>query len=127
MSQVGAAGLSRSSATDHAPSASQPAKITVDYPLDGSVFPPEITPPTFLWRDASETAKRWVIEVSFADHSSGIRVETPGEHMQMGEIDSQAGADVYKRQRPTIESKPRRCASCAILRAPVSSGHFSTT
>jgi Flp pilus assembly protein TadD len=92
MSQVGAAGLSRSSATDHAPSASQPAKITVDYPLDGSVFPPEITPPTFLWRDASETAKRWVIEVSFADHSSGIRVETPGEHMQMGEIDSQAGA-----------------------------------
>jgi|CZKY01.1.fsa_nt_gi Flp pilus assembly protein TadD len=87
---VGGAGLSRSSGTDYAPPESQPAKITVDYPLDGSVFPPEITPPTFLWRDASETAKRWVVEVSFADHSGGIRVEAPGEHMQMGEIDPQA-------------------------------------
>jgi|CZKR01.1.fsa_nt_gi Flp pilus assembly protein TadD len=83
-------GLARSSGTDHALPASQPRKITVDYPLDGSVFPPEITPPTFLWRDASESAKRWVIGVSFGDHSSGIRVETPGEPMQMGEIDPQA-------------------------------------
>jgi Flp pilus assembly protein TadD len=88
---VGGAALSRSSGRDHALPASQPAKITVDYPLDGSVFPPEITPPTFLWRDASETAKRWVIEVSFADHSGGIRVEAPGEHLQMGEIDPQTG------------------------------------
>ena len=28
--------------------------ITIDYPLDGSIFPPEITPPTFIWRDAAE-------------------------------------------------------------------------
>ena len=41
------------------------AKITVDYPLEGSIFPPDITPPTFLWRDANESAKRWVISVSF--------------------------------------------------------------
>ena len=88
----GGAGLSQSSGTDHAPPVSQPAKITVDYPLDGSVFPPEITPPTFLWRDASETAKRWVFEVSFADHSSGIHAEAPGEPMQMGEIDPKAGS-----------------------------------
>jgi len=26
--------------------------VTVDYPLDGSIFPPEITAPTFIWRDA---------------------------------------------------------------------------
>src|ERR1039457_1766371 len=30
--------------------------ITVDYPSEGSIFPPEITPPTFLWRDPSGTA-----------------------------------------------------------------------
>ncbi len=88
---VGGAGLSRPADRRHAPPASPPAKITVDYPLDGSVFPPEITPPTFLWRDASETAKRWVVEVSFANHSGRIRVEAPGEHMQMGEVDPQAG------------------------------------
>jgi hypothetical protein len=44
---------------------------------DVLVSGPEITPPTFLWRDASETAKRWVVEVSFTDHSEGIRVEVP--------------------------------------------------
>jgi Flp pilus assembly protein TadD len=88
---VGGAGLSRPADRRHAPPASPPAKITVDYPLDGSVFPPEITPPTFLWRDASETAKRWVVEVSFANHSGRIRVEAPGDHLQMGEVDPQAG------------------------------------
>jgi Flp pilus assembly protein TadD len=89
---MGVAGLSRSSGRDYALPANQPAKIIVDYPLDGSVFPPEITPPTFLWRDASETAKRWVLEVTFAHHTGGIRVEAPGEHLQMGEIDPEAGS-----------------------------------
>src|ERR1019366_8021330 len=32
------------------------AAITVDYPSEGSIFPPEITPPTFLWRDPSGPA-----------------------------------------------------------------------
>jgi Flp pilus assembly protein TadD len=88
---VGGVGLSRSSSRGHALPANQPAKITVDYPLEGSVFPPEITPPTFLWRDASESANRWVVEVSFKDHPNAIRVESLGEHMQMGEIDPRAG------------------------------------
>ena len=88
---VGGAGLSQSAGRRHAGRASPPAKITFDYPLEDSVFPPEITPPTFLWRDASEAAKRWVVEVSFANHSGRIRVEAPGEHMQMGEVDPQAG------------------------------------
>jgi Flp pilus assembly protein TadD len=61
--------------------------------LDGSVFPPEITPPTFLWRDASANAKSWVVEVSFADHSREIRIAVPGEHMRLGEIDTQAVSD----------------------------------
>ena len=84
---AGGAGLSRSSADDHAPPVGPPAKILIEYPLEGSVFPPEITPPTFLWRDDSKTAKRWVVEISFGDRSDGIRVEALGEHMQKGEID----------------------------------------
>ena len=27
--------------------------ISIDYPEEGSIFPPGITPPTFLWRDAA--------------------------------------------------------------------------
>jgi hypothetical protein len=83
-------GLARSSGADRVLSANGTQKIAIDYPLERSVFPPEITPPTFLWHDASESAKRWIVDVSFGDHSSGIRVETPGELMKMGEIDPQA-------------------------------------
>jgi hypothetical protein len=37
------------------------ATVTIDYPLNGSIFPPEITPPTFIWRDAAQTADHWRI------------------------------------------------------------------
>lgn len=84
-------GLSPSSRRDSAAPVSSATKIVVDYPLEGSVFPPEITAPTFLWRDSSKTAKRWVVEVSFANHPAGIRVDAAGEYMQMGKIDPQAG------------------------------------
>ena len=38
--------------------------LAVDYPLEGSVFPPDFAPPTFLWQDDSK-ADTWLIEVSF--------------------------------------------------------------
>jgi hypothetical protein len=81
------AGLSRAPGGDSAPA----ARITIDYPLEGSVFPPEITPPTILWRDASPTAKHWLVELSFAGHANEIRLEVPGELMRPGELDPQAG------------------------------------
>ncbi len=67
------------------------AKITVDYPLEGSIFPPDITPPTFLWRDGSESAKHWVVEVSFAGHGKSIRMEVPGEPFKWGPVDPETG------------------------------------
>jgi Flp pilus assembly protein TadD len=62
----------------------------VDYPAEGSVFPPEITPPTFLWRDAAADATSWTIDISFADHAPGIHVKASGERMHVGEIDPEA-------------------------------------
>jgi len=67
-----------------------PAAITVDYPADGSVFPPEITQPTFLWRDAATNATSWAIDIAFADGSPGMRVKASGERMHVGEIDPEA-------------------------------------
>ena len=61
--------------------------ITIDYPQDGSIFPPEITPPTFTWHDTSETAREWRIVIRFADGSTSIRVDSPGEPMSIGPID----------------------------------------
>jgi tetratricopeptide (TPR) repeat protein len=66
--------------------ASEPA-ITVDYPLDGSIFPPEITPPTFLWRQSDATARTWLVDVTFADGAKPIHTTSAGEGMRIGEID----------------------------------------
>ena len=63
------------------------AAITVDYPEDESIFPPEITPPTFLWRDASIAATTWVIDITFSDGSAGIQTRSAGERLRIGEID----------------------------------------
>jgi len=63
------------------------AAIVIDYPLNGSIFPPEITAPAFIWRDSSEAANLWRIEVKFADGSAAMQFESRGEPMQMGEID----------------------------------------
>ncbi|MGA2351985.1 MAG: hypothetical protein ABSF70_16230 [Terracidiphilus sp.] len=61
------------------------SSISIDYPEDGSIFPPGITPPTFLWRDAAGIA--WSIDISFADGTPGIHVQTQGVRMQIGAID----------------------------------------
>ena len=80
-----------SAATTAAPAAA----ITIDYPGDGAIFPPDITPPIFSWRDSSQTATYWVIDVSFGDHSRGIQAKSRGEKRPIGEIDercTKAGA-----------------------------------
>lgn len=55
------------------------AAITVDYPLRGSVLPPDMEPPTFLWRDAAEDATQWQIEIEFGDGSKPLRVTSKGK------------------------------------------------
>lgn len=62
------------------------AAITIDYPAVGTIFPPEFPAPTFLWRDAADHAKTWLIEVSFGDRSP-LQVKSAGERMRIGEID----------------------------------------
>jgi tetratricopeptide (TPR) repeat protein len=65
----------------------RPAGIVIDYPNAGSIFPPEFTPPTFIWHDAAEKSTVWQIDLTFADGSSPIRVESRGEPLSPGEID----------------------------------------
>ena len=67
------------------------AQISVDYPLPGSVFPPDITAPTFLWRDGSDAARHWVIEFSFGGHAKNIRMEVAGEPFKWGAVDPETG------------------------------------
>jgi len=68
----------------------QLSQITIDYPEDGSIFPPDITPPTFLWRDPVPAAKSWRIEIAFADGFVALKLNAPGGRLQIGEIDRNA-------------------------------------
>ena len=63
------------------------ATIAIDYPRDGSVFPPEITSPTFLFRDSSDHASRWRIDIDFGGRAPALHVESKGERLRVGEID----------------------------------------
>ncbi|NQU10876.1 tetratricopeptide repeat protein [bacterium] len=47
-----------------APAAGPVAALTIDYPRDESVFPPEIVPPTFLWHDPAEACDTWLVDVA---------------------------------------------------------------
>lgn len=78
---------SLNSAPASRPAGERLARITVDYPEEGSIFPPDFAPPTFLWRDAAENAKRWQIEIRFSDGSPAIKVNAPGKRLHVGEVD----------------------------------------
>ena len=73
--------------------------ITVDYPAEGSIFPPEIVAPMFLWHDPADEADRWLIEVSFADTPGRIHVLAPGGPRPPDTIDERCIAstnEVYR-------------------------------
>lgn len=123
-------------------SASHLASITIDYPIDGSIFPPEITPPTFIWRDDAPSATRWRIEVAFTDGSTGMRVDSAGERMSIGEIDprcisstnelpkltpEQAAAHTWKPEAGVWEAiKKRSVAGPAVVTISGLRGHDAT-
>ena len=74
----------------------QRASITIDYPAEGSIFPPDMVAPTFLWRDADRSVATWRIEVTFADGSAAIQARSAGERMQIGEIDERCISETNK-------------------------------
>ncbi|HEV2278220.1 MAG TPA: tetratricopeptide repeat protein [Acidobacteriaceae bacterium] len=66
----------------------QSTGITVDYPRENSIFPPDIIPPLFQWRDSAPDATVWRIEVSFGERGPKIREWSDGAKMQVGAIDA---------------------------------------
>jgi hypothetical protein len=74
---------SASEAPDDAPA------IAVDYPLDGSIFPPEMVAPTFLWHETALGADRWVVDVSLNGGSAHIYALSDGPPPTVEEDDPQ--------------------------------------
>ncbi|MCX6631312.1 MAG: tetratricopeptide repeat protein, partial [Candidatus Solibacter sp.] len=80
--------------------AQQAPRIVIDYPEEGSVFPPDFAPPTFRWRD-SQAAAAWELEIAFPDGAPTLRVMARGEPMSIGEIDPRCIAESNQLPRLT--------------------------
>jgi hypothetical protein len=57
------------------------AQIMVDYPLNGTVFPPEIPPPTFRWVNLDTGSDRWLLSFEFKDKLGRMNFQTKGTEM----------------------------------------------
>jgi len=54
-----------------------PSALQITYPQDGTLFPPDIVAPTFIWKDETAGVKRWQVATRGAD----------GEHHIEGHVD----------------------------------------
>ena len=78
--------------------------ITVDYPLDGSVFPPEFPAPLVEWHDTSPRARAWTIDVGFGQGAAAsLHATSRGEPPVVGEIDERAVGPTNERPRLSPE------------------------
>ncbi len=86
---------------EHGESAGSPDVLTVEYPFDGSVFPPEIVPPMFFWTDSAGAADVWLIDFQFTD-GGRVSVLAPLNPLPPPAID-QACRDLSQEGHPPPE------------------------
>ena len=67
------------------------SQITLDYPREGALFPPDFAPPTLEWRDASQNAEVWTIDVAASGgNAASLHATSRGEPARIGDIDQAA-------------------------------------
>ncbi len=86
-----------------APAASSKPALILDIPVNGTIYPPEIIPPQFAWRDDTP-ATIWRIEVVFGEHARSIKAWSNGEKMQLEPLDT--GLEGYV--PPTLSEEQKR-------------------
>jgi len=50
-------------------------ELSILYPMDGTLFPPEITAPTFRWTEKDARVNKWSIRFKFDDNNDPINIE----------------------------------------------------
>ena len=50
--------------------------LTIEYPLDNTLFPPDIASPTFRWKDENASCNMWLVMVRFAGNEGGVTTIT---------------------------------------------------
>jgi tetratricopeptide (TPR) repeat protein len=70
------------------PAAEAPNNILIDAPVNGTIYPPDVIPPQFKWRDNNAAATVWRIEIAF-EKGKPIRAISNGEKLKVGEVDKE--------------------------------------
>jgi Flp pilus assembly protein TadD/predicted small lipoprotein YifL len=61
--------------------------VQITYPLDQTLFPPEIVAPTFVWNDKTEGVSAWTVLLRFADSGEVLRFPTTEPRWRPSEAD----------------------------------------
>jgi len=61
--------------------------LAITYPQNGTLFPPEIVAPTFLWEDKTEGVDRWHVLVRFETGGDVLRFSTDAPRWRPSEDD----------------------------------------
>jgi Flp pilus assembly protein TadD len=62
-------------------------QLEIRYPLDETLFPPEIVAPTFVWNDATDGVVSWKVLLRFAGEDQLLRFETTEPRWRPSEAD----------------------------------------
>jgi tetratricopeptide (TPR) repeat protein len=81
--------------------------LAIEYPAEGSLFPPDMSPPTFVWQDPGGSSGGWAIQIVFSDGAPPLHLTTAGGRISLGEIDERCAAATN--QRPILT--PRQLAA----------------
>ncbi len=77
------------------------APLTIDDPADGTVYPPDLVPPEFLWHDPVPEADRWLVEVTSDGGDPPLRIPVPGVRPSFGQEDPRCFGPTNEPFRPT--------------------------
>ncbi|MEP0202188.1 MAG: tetratricopeptide repeat protein [Halioglobus sp.] len=61
--------------------------LEITYPLDETLFPPEIVSPTFIWKDETAGVDRWNVLLQFENVENPLRFSTTERKWQPSEVD----------------------------------------
>jgi Flp pilus assembly protein TadD len=62
-------------------------RLEIAYPLDETLFPPEIVAPTFVWKDETEGVSRWVVLLRSGPTDEPLRFPTEAPRWRPSEAD----------------------------------------
>ena len=80
------------------------SSITIDYPLEGSIFPPKMIAPAFLWHDEETVTDRWMIDISFKNKNRHIYALAHGQSPPKGNIDPRCITPNVKYEPPAYQA-----------------------